>query len=58
MLLSRTDRVRIEQDNFSQGLTLCRDGRIGQDADELRKALAPNPEDWDAAKAMEIFRAR
>jgi Tfp pilus assembly protein PilF len=40
------------------GLTLCRDGQIERGADELRKALALNPEDRDAAKALEMIRAR
>jgi tetratricopeptide (TPR) repeat protein len=39
------------------GLTLCRDGQIERGADELRKALALNPEDRDAAKALEAIRA-
>jgi tetratricopeptide (TPR) repeat protein len=38
------------------GLTLCRDGQIERGAEELRKALALNPEDRDAAKAMETIR--
>ena len=40
------------------GLTLCRDGQIERGAEELRKALALNPEDRDAAKALEMIRAR
>jgi tetratricopeptide (TPR) repeat protein len=40
------------------GLTLCRDGQIERGADELRKALALNPKDRDAAKALEMIRAR
>jgi tetratricopeptide (TPR) repeat protein len=40
------------------GLTLCRDGQIDRGADELRKALALNPEDRDAAKTLEMIRAR
>jgi tetratricopeptide (TPR) repeat protein len=40
------------------GLTLCRDGQIDRGAEELRKALALNPGDRDAAKAMEAIRAR
>jgi tetratricopeptide (TPR) repeat protein len=40
------------------GLTLCREGQIQLGADELRKALALNPEDRDAAKALEMIRAR
>jgi tetratricopeptide (TPR) repeat protein len=40
------------------GLTLCRDGQLERGADELRKALALNPEDRDAAKALEMIRAR
>jgi tetratricopeptide (TPR) repeat protein len=39
------------------GLTLCRDGQIERGAEELRKALALNPEDRDAAKALEVIRA-
>jgi tetratricopeptide (TPR) repeat protein len=39
------------------GLTLCRDGQIERGAEELRKALALNPEDRDAAKALEAIRA-
>jgi tetratricopeptide (TPR) repeat protein len=39
------------------GLTLCRDGQIEKGAGELRKALALNPEDRDAAKALEAIRA-
>ena len=38
------------------GLTLCRDGQIGRGAEELRKALALNPEDRDAAKGLEAIR--
>ena len=38
------------------GLALCRDGRIERGAEELRKALALNPEDRDAAKALEAIR--
>ena len=38
------------------GLTLCRDGQIERGAEELRKALALNPEDRDAAKALEVIR--
>jgi tetratricopeptide (TPR) repeat protein len=38
------------------GLTLCRDGQIDRGAEELRKALALNPEDRDAAKALEAIR--
>ena len=40
------------------GLTLCRAGQIERGAEELRKALALNPEDRDAAKALEMIRAR
>ena len=40
------------------GLTLCRDGQIERGAEELRKALALNPEDRDAAKALEMISAR
>jgi tetratricopeptide (TPR) repeat protein len=39
------------------GLTLCRDGQIERGAAELRKALALNPDDRDAAKALETIRA-
>ena len=39
------------------GLTLCRDGQIERGAEELRKALALDPEDRDAAKALEAIRA-
>ncbi|WP_263353793.1 tetratricopeptide repeat protein [Acidicapsa acidisoli] len=39
------------------GLTLCRDGQIERGAEELRRALALNPEDRDAAKALEAIRA-
>jgi tetratricopeptide (TPR) repeat protein len=39
------------------GLALCRDSQIERGADELRKALALNPEDRDAAKALEAIRA-
>lgn len=38
------------------GLTLCRDGQIERGAEELRKALALNPKDQDAAKALEVIR--
>jgi tetratricopeptide (TPR) repeat protein len=38
------------------GLTLCRDGQIERGAEELRKALALNPEDRDAAKALDAIR--
>jgi tetratricopeptide (TPR) repeat protein len=38
------------------GLTLCREGQIERGAEELRKALALNPEDRDAAKALEMIR--
>jgi tetratricopeptide (TPR) repeat protein len=38
------------------GLTLCRDGQIERGAEELRKALALNPQDRDAAKALEVVR--
>ena len=40
------------------GLTLCREGQIERGAEELRKALALNPEDRDAAKALDMIRAR
>jgi tetratricopeptide (TPR) repeat protein len=40
------------------GLTLCREGQIERGAEELRKALALNPEDRDAAKALEMIRSR
>ena len=39
------------------GLTLCRDDQIERGSDELRKALALDPEDRDAAKALEAIRA-
>ncbi len=39
------------------GLALCRDGQIDRGAEELRKALALNPEDRDAAKALETIHA-
>jgi tetratricopeptide (TPR) repeat protein len=39
------------------GLTLYRDGQIERSAGELRKALALNPEDRDAAKALEMINA-
>ena len=39
------------------GLTLCRDGQIKRGAEELRKALGLNPEDREAAKALEAIRA-
>ena len=38
------------------GLALCRDGQIERGSEELRKALALNPEDRDAAKALETIR--
>lgn len=38
------------------GLTLCRDGQIERGAAELRKSLALNPDDRDAAKALETIR--
>ena len=38
------------------GLALWRDGQIERGAEELRKALALNPEDRDAAKALEAIR--
>ena len=38
------------------GLTLCRDGQFERGAEELRKALALDPEDRDAAKALETIR--
>ena len=38
------------------GLTLCRDGQLERGAEELRRALALNPEDRDAAKALEAIR--
>jgi tetratricopeptide (TPR) repeat protein len=40
----------------NMGLTLCRDGQIERGTEELRKALALNPEDRDAAKALETIR--
>ena len=59
MIFSRTDRVQIEQDNFCPlGLTLCRDGQIERGADELLKPLELNPRGSDAAKALEMIRAR
>jgi len=36
----------------------CREGQIERGAEELRKALVLNPEDRDAAKALEMIRAR
>jgi tetratricopeptide (TPR) repeat protein len=39
------------------GLSLCHDGQIARGADELRKALALNPEDRDAAKALEAIQS-
>jgi len=39
------------------GLALCRDGQIERCAGELHKALALNPEDRDAARAVEAIRA-
>jgi tetratricopeptide (TPR) repeat protein len=41
--------------NRDLGLTLYRDGQIKRGAEELRKALALNPKDRDAAKALEII---
>jgi tetratricopeptide (TPR) repeat protein len=38
------------------GLTLCRDGQIELGAVELRRALALNADDRDAAKALETIR--
>jgi tetratricopeptide (TPR) repeat protein len=38
------------------GLTLYRDGQIERGAGELREALALNPQDRDAAKALEAIR--
>lgn len=40
------------------GLTLSRDGQVERGAEELRKALALNPEDRDAAKALELIRVQ
>jgi tetratricopeptide (TPR) repeat protein len=40
------------------GLTLCRDGQVERGTEELRTALALNPEDRDAAKALEMLGAR
>ena len=40
------------------GLSLCRESQIEQCADELHKALALNHKDRDAAKALEMIRAR
>lgn len=37
------------------GLTLCRDGQLERGAEELRKALVLNPEDRDAAKALQAI---
>jgi tetratricopeptide (TPR) repeat protein len=37
------------------GLTLCRDGQVERGAEELRKALTLNPEDRDAAKALDTI---
>jgi tetratricopeptide (TPR) repeat protein len=39
------------------GLALCRNGQIEQGTEEIRKALALNPEDRDAAKALEVISA-
>ena len=39
------------------GLSLCRDGQITRGANELQKALALNPEDRDAAKALEAIQS-
>ena len=39
------------------GLSLCRDGQIARGTVELRKALTLNPEDRDAAKALEAVRS-
>jgi tetratricopeptide (TPR) repeat protein len=39
------------------GLALCRDGQIERGSGELHKALALNPEDRDAARALEAIRA-
>jgi tetratricopeptide (TPR) repeat protein len=41
----------------NHGLALYRDGQIERGAEELRKALALNPEDRDAAKALEVIGA-
>lgn len=38
------------------GLTLCRDGQIEQGTEELHTALTLNPQDRDAAKALEAIR--
>ena len=38
------------------GLTLCRDGQIERGAEELRKALALDPKDRDAAKGLDAIR--
>ncbi|GGA67299.1 hypothetical protein GCM10011507_18540 [Edaphobacter acidisoli] len=40
------------------GLTLCRDGLIEQGTKELHKALVLDPEDRDAAKALETIRVK
>jgi len=37
------------------GLSLCHDGKVTRGAEELRKALALDPEDRDAAKALEAI---
>jgi tetratricopeptide (TPR) repeat protein len=37
------------------GLALCHDGQVERGAEELHKALALNPEDQDAAKALEVI---
>jgi tetratricopeptide (TPR) repeat protein len=37
------------------GLALCRDGQIERGAEELHEALALNPEDRDAAQALEAI---
>jgi tetratricopeptide (TPR) repeat protein len=39
------------------GLALCRGGQIEKGTEELRKALALNPEDRDAAKALEAIQS-
>jgi len=38
------------------GLTLWRDSQIERGAEELRKALALNPQDRNTAKALEAIR--
>ena len=56
--LHKAQRGKTTQPYFNKflGLTLCRDGQIERGAEELRKALALNPQDRDAAKALEAIR--